>query len=283
MGIHDRLKAESDEAASSLLAMNTEPKAEVKEEATQVIESKITPKEPLEEAQQEAETIDWEAEAKRNEQRYKVIQGKYNAELPKLQAEIRQLREEASKIVPEATKDEEDDFPELTERVKPLEEKLQQFEAKQAQTEAEQSNDQLLRELTSLVPNWQEINVNPDFLSWLSEDDPMTGTQRQQAVTDAEQNRDAVRISAIMETWQATQQRKAVTRPNDLERKVTPSNKAGGEPKGKRTYTHGEIDQHFKSVRLDKRNGNWTEERERQAKQFERELFAAEIDGRIIY
>lgn len=51
------------------------------------------------------------------------------------------------------------------------------------------------------VPNWQEINVTPEWLSYLNEPDPMTGITRQVYLDDARRSLDVGRVVNIFKAF----------------------------------------------------------------------------------
>jgi len=51
------------------------------------------------------------------------------------------------------------------------------------------------------VPNWREINVTPEWLSYLNEPDPMTGITRQVYLDDARHSMDAGRVVNIFKAF----------------------------------------------------------------------------------
>ena len=51
------------------------------------------------------------------------------------------------------------------------------------------------------VPNWQSINVTPEWLSYLSEPDPMTGITRQVYLDDARRSLDVGRVVNIFKSF----------------------------------------------------------------------------------
>jgi len=279
MSIHSRLKAEADEAEAEVLALNTEESEDVEDvnEPEEVINDpeEATPEEDSstqDETEEEVpEETDWQKEAELNQQRYNVLQGKFNAEVPRLQAENRRLQSmvedrDNGDDYETPPDDFEEDFPDVAQRINPLDERLSKVE--QGQYEAN---------LFSLIPNLQAINQDPAFLQWLGEIDPFSGATRKQSLDAAAEQMDAYRIAKIFDMWQTTQQPRTPPKPN-LSRKLTPQGTAGSIPKGKRTYTEPEVEKFYKDVRSGKYRG-----KESNADAIERDLFAAEAEGRIIY
>jgi len=135
------------------------------------------------------------------------------------------------------------------------------------------------------VPNWREINDSPEFQAWLLEIDPLTNMTRQTYLDGAQRDMDAGRVAQFFASWtQANGTTPA--QPNrsasnsELAKQVVPGKgRSIGVPHGntKRTYTPQDITDFFKDVRDGKFNGK-EEERDK----IERDIFAAQSDGRIV-
>lgn len=154
-----------------------------------------------------------------------------------------------------------------------------------AQRQAVSSEQQFWSELGTAVPNWREVNDNPDFQSWLLEVDPMTGSTRQAYLEDAQRNLDPRRVASFFRTWlerngQANvAQRKGTSQNSELEKQVAPgrSRGAGSPQTGKgAVYSPQDIQKFFNDVRSGKYKG-----REQERDRIERDIFAAQREGRI--
>lgn len=153
--------------------------------------------------------------------------------------------------------------------------------AERQQASAEQ---QFWSDLTAYVPNWREVNDNGDFQSWLLEVDPLTGVSRQTYLEEAQRVLDAHRVSAFFQTWldasghaPVAQSRSASS--NELEKQVAPGRSRGAgaaSSKQPKTYSPDDIKNFFNDVRSGKYKGRETE-RDR----IERDIFAAQREGRI--
>jgi len=98
-----------------------------------------------------------------------------------------------------------------------------------------QQTDRVLydQRLTEAVPNWREINVDQGWLSWLNEYDPLLGTTRQTALTDAYNKFDDVRTIAFLKAYIATVPRSqdpAPTPRDELARQVSPRAAQSNQP-----------------------------------------------------
>lgn len=92
--------------------------------------------------------------------------------------------------------------PKLAELTKPFEERLSKTEqsTQHVVKTAEQAElDKMYGLLDAKVPNWVEINEQPEFLQWLAETDPYTGAQRGQLLAQAHERRDGPRVLAFFQ------------------------------------------------------------------------------------
>jgi len=156
-----------------------------------------------------------------------------------------------------------------------------------AHQQAISSEDRFWNSLSTLVPNWQQINNDLDFQSWLLEVDPMTGMNRQVYLEQAQQNLDVERVAAFFGTFSKATGRYQPTanaQPNrsasELEKQVAPGRGRGtNAPTGQtsRQYSPSDIKDFFNDVRQGKYKG-----REAERDRIERDIFAAQRDGRIV-
>lgn len=180
----------------------------------------------------------------------------------------------------------------VLQRLATIEQALQQMQSSvvpQVQTIVQRqqvsAEQQFWADLATAVPNFREVNGDEAFQSWLLEADPLTGITRQTYLEDAQRNLDAHRVANIFRTWlemtgQATTAR-SVGRASssELERQVAPGrSKSTGTPAASRTktYTPDDIRVFFDEVRAGKYKG-----REQERDRIERDIFAAQREGRI--
>lgn len=157
-----------------------------------------------------------------------------------------------------------------------------------SQRQAASSEQQFWQTLTSRVPNWREVNDNPDFQSWLLERDPLTGLSRQTYLEDAQQALDAGRVVNFFTTWmqqngvEATAQTSGAQKRSagsELEKQVAPGrSRNSGTPSSKKgkLWSPDDISKFFDDVRKGKYKG-----REQERDRIERDIFAAQREGRI--
>jgi hypothetical protein len=181
----------------------------------------------------------------------------------------------------------------VMDRLGQLESALQQMQAtvvpqvtavsQRQQVSAEQ---QFWSDLSTYVPNWQEINGNDSFQNWLLDTDALTGNTRQAYLEQAQQGLDAYRVSAFFRTWLESSGQASVaqtTQPspvtNELERQVAPGRTRGSAaPQGsqQKNYSPTDIKKFYDDVRTGKFKG-----RDQERSRTERDIFSAQREGRI--
>ena len=155
--------------------------------------------------------------------------------------------------------------------------------AQRQQVSAEQG---FWAELTSVVPNFRQINDNEAFQSWLLSADPLTGITRQTYLDDAQRSLDARRVANFFRAWLESTGQAAVAQStgriqnSELEKQVTPGRSRNtGTPattnQGK-MYSPQDIQKFFNDVRTGKYKG-----REPERDRIERDIFAAQRENRI--
>jgi len=260
------------------------------------------------------------------EQKYRTLQGMYNAEVPRLHAEKRELEArvtqleellasladqqaqqpaEQPKLVTDQDLEEYGDSIDIMRkvsreevaaqqaRINELEQLVRQLQTsvvpqvqQLAQQQTVSSERHFWAELQAAVPDWQEINANPDFQSWLLEVDPLTGMPRQTHLDDAQRNMDTARVINFFTAWKgqagshSAQQNRSAQPAEQLERQISPGRgRSGGQavaPDAK-TYTPADIRKFFTDVQKGLYKG-----REAERDRIERDIFAAQQEGRIV-
>jgi len=155
-----------------------------------------------------------------------------------------------------------------------------------AQRQAMTAEQQFWADLTTVVPNWRDINEDDDFKTWLLEVDPLTGISRQTILEDAQGNLDVRRVGNFFRSWleitgqaNVAQNTRRNVSASELERQVAPGKgRSAGAPTGNaaKTYSPDDIRTFFDAVRQGKYKG-----REAERDRIERDIFAAQRDGRI--
>ena len=157
--------------------------------------------------------VDWE-------HKYKTLQGKYNAEIGRLQASLRDLQAENEALKTElktlkemiekqnrsATDDEilqnlKDSFPELYDVLKQMSSRfVTRDELEKLKSEVTQEFKPIFRttfesQLTALVPDWQELNVDPEFINWLQQKAPFSTKTLHELMLEAFNQGDAQAVA----------------------------------------------------------------------------------------
>lgn len=156
-----------------------------------------------------------------------------------------------------------------------------------AQQQALSAEDRFWNDLSKAVPAWQQINNDVDFQTWLLEVDPMTGVNRQVYLEQAQANLDVGRVASFFQTfsqvtgkYKPTANAQSNRSASELERQVAPGRGRGtNAPTGQtsRQYSPEDIKSFFNDVRQGKYKG-----REAERDRIERDIFAAQRDGRIV-
>jgi hypothetical protein len=154
------------------------------------------------------------------------------------------------------------------------------------QRQAMTAEQQFWADLTTVVPNWRDINEDDDFKTWLLEVDPLTGISRQTILEDAQGTLDVRRVGNFFKSWlemtgqaNVAQNTRRNVSASELERQVAPGKgRSAGAPTGNaaKTYSPDDIRTFFDAVRQGKYKG-----REAERDRIERDIFAAQRDGRI--
>lgn len=141
-------------------------------------------------------------------------------------------------------------------------------------------------QLAGAVPNWRDVNSDPDFQSWLLQADQLTGLTRQTYLEDAQRALDANRVIAFFRTWlemnggsQAPVAQTTGSAKSELEKQVAPGRprSAGAKASSKaKVYTLKDIEKFFEDVRKGKYKG-----REDERAKIERDIFSAQRENRI--
>jgi len=155
-----------------------------------------------------------------------------------------------------------------------------------AQRQAMTAEQQFWSDLATMVPNWKDINEDDDFKTWLLEVDPLTGISRQTYLEDAQNNLDVRRVGNFFRSWleltgqaNVAQNTRRNVSASELERQVAPGKgRSAGAPTGTaaKMYSPDDIRNFFNDVRQGKYKG-----REAERDRIERDIFAAQRDGRI--
>lgn len=227
--------------------------------------------------------------------KYEVLHGKYRAEVPRLAAEIRDLRgqlQEAqakantppapapSKLKPEEVEEYGEKFIDVVKRA------AAEVSSPEQVSEIKQTVDQLRSETLRLAkdrfftdlarqaPQWESLNEDKDFLTWLAGVDPYTGQTRQDLFDQATAQMDAWRVANFFNSY-GSERPAAPPEPDPIDQQVEPPTaRVSAPPPGKKVWTTTEIGRFYADVR----SGRVPRE---DAQRIERDIFAAQTEGRI--
>lgn len=205
-------------------------------------------------------------------QRYRTLQGTFNAKMPELQGQVADLKTQLQQAIdklnqaqqprelPKLTTEKDvEEFGEdmldlITRRAKEswaeeraelltqMAEMRQQIDgARQqmgqvAETQMVTAQSRFESELSKSVPGWESVNVEPGFLEWLSQDDPLSGVNRGELLNKAGAELNVNRVTVFFQQYLATKPQAPQAPAGDtLAQQVTPprnANAAGGNPTG---------------------------------------------------
>lgn len=149
-------------------------------------------------------------------------------------------------------------------------------------SQAEQAKFDFWNAIETNVPNWRTINETPDFKAWLLAEDPLTGTNRQHFLSQAQSSYDAQRVIRFFKEWERTAaggQTPAPKKANsELEQLVAPGASRGTAPpdSSKKQWTRAEISQFYQDC-ISGKFATKADERKR----IEAEIFLAQKEGRV--
>jgi len=157
-----------------------------------------------------------------------------------------------------------------------------------AQHQAMTAEARFWDDLQRSVPNWQQINNDPGFQSWLLEVDSLTGTDRQTFLADAQKQLNASRVIAFFKAFVDQTGKFGTSTPkvqpsraaSELEQQVAPGRSRGGTPPANptaKTYTPADIAKFYEDVRKGVYKG-----RETERNRIEHDIFAARQEGRLV-
>jgi hypothetical protein len=145
------------------------------------------------------------------------------------------------------------------------------------QTVAMTAEEVFFNKLTTLVPDWEQINGNEQFLAWLAETDPVYGQPRQAALTAAQNAMDVNRVANVFKAFKALLPQQPKTDP--LAKQVSPKSAAAVAPQApseKPVITQKQVQAFYHEVATGKYRG-----REAEAQRLEQMINEAMAEGRI--
>jgi hypothetical protein len=249
------------------------------------------------------------------QQKYKTLKGMYDAEVPRLHSDIRELKSQmelfrkaaetpksevksakAEKLVTDADVEAfGSDLIEVQRKV--AREVAMEFRGELDAMKAE--NEELRKQLNAtgnqvseasfeqrlhrMVPDFQEVNVDPKWIAWLNEVDPLLRGPRMTVAQEAFNRGDAEGIAHYVSLFKATLKSADVeptpNKAEEIARQVQPKRSASSAPAASqqgKLYTDRDIQNMFKrAVELGSRG------QPDEARKLEAEIDAAYRDGRV--
>lgn len=247
------------------------------------------------------------------EQKYKTLKGMYDAEVPRLHAELRELKAQMDQLRRSAEKPAEptkpaqptklvtdEDVAAFGSDLIEVQRKVAREVASEFRTEIDElkAENQRLREqmtatdskvgettfearLHRMIPDFAEVNVDPKWVEWLNEFDPIIRGPRKLLAQDAFNRGDAEAVADYVKLFK---QSIAPVEPvkdkaDELQRQVQPSRTSTSSatvPQKGKTYSSSQIQNMFQKAALLGAQGKHDE-----AKQLEAEIDAAYMEGRV--
>lgn len=234
------------------------------------------------------------------EHKYKVLQGMYAADVKNLSKQLSELTSqfqsfrETKAPAPEpvkATVDPKDveafgaDLIEMVQRyaerqAAEVERRLTALEATVHGVAAQSAQTQeqtFYATLNRIVPDWRDINVDPRWLAWLGQRDPVYGAPRQAALDQAFSRLDAEHVASVFNAFVASLP--AAPAPASLEDQVAPSSVSStppAAPAARPVITQKSITDFYNDVSRGRYVG-----RESEQARLEAEINAALAEGRV--
>lgn len=158
---------------------------------------------------------------------------------------------------------------------------VQQLTRDNAQT----AQEKFFASLARSVPDYEQVNANPEFHQWLLTPDPMTDILRQTYLADAQRSGDVNRVATIFNSWKSlsgTQGQTQTQRPDprkELERQQAPGRNLSSAPaeKAGRIWDPKDISALYAA----KTKGAYVG-KEAEFKALEQDIFLAQQEGRIV-
>lgn len=123
----------------------------------------------------------------------------------------------------------------LESRIEDLTSRLQRYEQYEAQKAQDTAKSTLHKRMTELFPEWEKVDKDPAFATWMQEPDPVSGAPRVRLFVAAKQNNDIYRLASFYREYGSVQQEQHV---DPRQAKVTPPSRPSGDvPSQQRRYS----------------------------------------------
>ena len=215
------------------------------------------------------------------ELKYRVLNGKYQAEIPRYAQELREAKEAlrnaqtsttaspaagqgatpAGQLPQEVVDQYGEDLTNAITTVaaaqmKPLRDELSSKVDRLDVEAGERRRSDFLRDLSTHVPNWAQIDRDPGFTAYLDDFDAQTGKTRREFFNEADGSNNAPRVASFFATYAkgtnkpAPVQAVAATPAPSVEHLIAPDSSRHSEaPEGKKTWTRVEVAKFYSDSR----------------------------------
>lgn len=157
--------------------------------------------------------------------------------------------------------------------------KLESLLANVTQQTAENAAEKFLSSLGSILQDWETTNNDPAFMTWLDTFNPLTGRPYAVDFYAARDRFDAIAVAEFFKTYRGLKAAPRHQTVAPLASQISPESGGGANtatPKAGEIWTPAKIAQFYK----DRSNGKYAKNPQ-QAKALERDIFAAQAEGRI--
>jgi len=250
--------------------------------------------------------------------KYHTLKGMYDAEVPRLHSQVREMQTQIQQLIADKAaveariaevptkveslitdEDKEAFGPDLIDLIeRATEAKVATLKSSEAQLKEEikklkgqlgnveerqvvSDKDRFLAALAQQVPDWEVLNVNQGFLTWLQDVDPIYGIPKHVALTNAYENGDVARVASIFKAYKqivTPAAPQAKSNQQELQRQVAPTRTRSGTPptssESEQYFTNQDIEQFY----TDWRRGLYDDA---EAASMEKQIHAAAAEGRI--
>ncbi len=245
------------------------------------------------------------------ETKYRVLQGKYNAEVPAMMRQLHETSQQIAKLTAHVTelqtrpaptldpvanpKDAETFGADLLDmvnrvagtklqeamgRIATLEQHIQGVSRQSAAT----LEEQFFTTLTAALPDWETVNDDPEFKTWIMQKDPVYGIPRQAALDRARETLNAAHAVSVFKTFLGTRAAAPAPAPAtapaaSLASQVAPSGSGAPVPaatQAKPIISSKAVEAFYREKAQRKWDG-----REQEAAAIEAQIDLAMVEGRI--
>jgi hypothetical protein len=244
------------------------------------------------------------------EHKYRRLQGKYDAEVPRLHQQVKELQLALQQMQhqiqapppppaapekpaePERYVSDEDvanygaDFVDIQRRIaldatRELRKQIDELKSQLVQQNTQVQTVSFETALRQAIPDFEAINSDPDWVSWLNEVDPLLRGPRRMVAQAAYERKDVEAVKGYVELFKQSRLPPAkpeVDREKELARQVQPSRSAPSAPvNAQKTYTMQEADALFRRMQQLTAQGRIDE-----AKRLDVEISTAYAEGRVV-